>query len=338
MRIAAITGGANVPSRRYRIDALKPHLAACGIDLTEFCPKTTAYPPEAALLRPAWLAAALAERLTYCWRASGFDAVVLQRELISTLPTIEGIIPGPKIFDVDDAIYLYRGGIAARHCARVCDLIVCGNDLLADHFSQWNNKIEVIPTGVDTERLVPLPIEYPHRKPIVGWIGTSANLRFIEPVAHHIAAALARVDGAAFEVVSNSTEGIPRALRPYLQFTRWRPGIENDLLPGWAVGIMPLADDEWARGKCAFKLLQYLAAGIPVVASPVGVNATILNAGSFGYAARSGCEWSESLTYLLTNHEFARNAGRRGREFVEAHYSLGVLANHWANVLTNLLG
>ncbi len=337
MKIAAITGGKNEPSRRFRIHALKPDLEACGIQLDELCPRISKYPPKRKILRPLWFISALAERSTYTWRARGFDAVILQREMISTIPTIERLIPGPKVLDVDDAIYMHRGGVASRNCAHVCELIVCGNDWLADHFSKWHNNIEIIPTGVDVTQLMPLPIGKVGN-PVVGWIGTSGNLRFLEPFAKSIASALSRVDGAVLHIVSDSIDPVPQELRPFVRFTHWRPGIENDVLPGWTVGIMPLPDNDWSRGKCAFKLLQYLAAGIPVVASPVGVNKLILDSGCFGFAANSGNDWADSLVYLMSNRDFCFLSGQKGREFVKEKYSLSTVADSWARILRKNFG
>lgn len=333
LRIAAITGGRNVPSRRFRIDALKPGLELHGISLKELCPKISRYPPTSKILRPFWLAGALSERLTFCWRAQGFDSVILERELVSTLPTIESFLPGHKIFDVDDAIFLKRNGVAARHCAQVCNLIVCGNEWLAERFSLWNKNVEVIPTGVDTDVLKPLARKDLEGPPIVGWIGTSGNLRFLSPFASYIADALVSIKGASIHIVSDSPDQIPKALVPHARFIPWRPGIENSTIPNWTVGIMPLADDDWSRGKCAFKMLQYLAAGIPVVASPVGVNKKVLNSGDFGFAVQSGRDWTDALIHLMANREFSCEAGLAGRRFIEDNYSLREVARRWSVVL-----
>lgn len=333
LRVAAITGGTNVPSRRFRVDALKLDLERHNVFLSEFCPKISRYPPPSKLLRPFWLAGAITERLNLCWRAQGFDSVILQRELISTLPTIESIVPGHKIFDVDDAIFLKRNGIAARHCAHVCNLVVCGNDWLAEHFSAWNDNIEVIPTGVDTRALKPLNTTTLDRPPVIGWIGTSGNLKFLYNFAKDIVNALDAVAGSSLHIVSDSIDAIPKILSPYVRFTPWRPGIEGATIPYWTVGIMPLDDDDWSRGKCAFKLLQYLAAGIPAVASPVGANQKILSSGNFGFAARTGQDWTDALVHLLTNRDYSHQAGLAGRKFVEDKYSVRSVAERWDVVL-----
>lgn len=332
MRLVAITGGQDVPSRRFRIHALVPYLRDVGIQMTELCPRIPRHPPVARSLRGPWLLAALLERATFIGRARGHDAVVLQRELISTLPTFEHLLPGPRILDVDDAIYLRRGGHAARHAARASVGVVCGNSYLADHFSSWCDRVAIIPTGIDTEALRPQESREPGMPPVIGWIGTSANLTHLDAVAASLERVLASVPGSTLHIISDQPDAIPARLMPSVRFTRWRPGIETTELPGWTVGIMPLSDSDWTRGKCSFKLLQYLAAGIPVVASPVGMNCDVLAQADVGHLARSDDDWVDALKELLTDEERAGVMGANGRMLVEQRYGLTRIARQWREV------
>jgi glycosyltransferase involved in cell wall biosynthesis len=275
------------------------------------------------------------ERLTFLVRARGYDAVVLQRELISTLPTLENLIPGPRIFDIDDAVYLRRGGHAARHAARSSFGVVCGNRELARRFSAWASRIAIIPTGVDTTVIRPLPEPPVPGPPVFGWIGTSANLPYLTDIAPSLQRVLEEVPGSEFHVIADRRQAIPEKLRPLARFTRWRPGIEADVLPRWTVGIMPLPDDAWTRGKCSFKLLQYLAAGIPAVASPVGMNGEVLAQDDVGHAAQCQEDWFDALRELLTEPAIARAKGARGRALVERTYSLQQVARQWRATLEN---
>jgi glycosyltransferase involved in cell wall biosynthesis len=118
----------------------------------------------------------------------------------------------------------------------------------------------------------------------------------------------------------------------------WHPGFENDLLPRFTIGIMPLADNEWERGKCSFKMLQYLAAGVPVVVSPVGMNEIVLEAAQVGYAASSIQDWVDALICLLDNIDLASALGANGRKLVEKEYSLKQVAHQWRLALLDLLG
>ena len=337
IRVVAITGGENVPSRRFRINALAPFLAKRNIELAELCPTISRYPPSSHLLRLPWLAAALVERLTFLYRSRGYDAVILQREMISTLPTLERMLPKPRVLDVDDAIYLHRNGRAAEYIARSCSLVVCGNHYLAEKFSQWNSNVVVIPTGVDTDLLHPIVNRDVKELKIIGWIGTSGNYRYLELVEPALRKVLACFPNTRLQIISNQFPTFLEHLGEQLDFRLWKPGIENDLLPRFTIGIMPLTDSEWARGKCAFKMLQYMAAGIPVVATPVGMNAEIFASGSIGLAAQNNKQWVESLSTLLQSSETAESMGANGRQLVEKEYSLKQVAMTWSNVLMNRL-
>lgn len=334
IRVVAITGGVNVPSRRFRIDAIVPFLAENGIKLTELCPTISKYPPPSRLLRLPWVAAALLERITFLFRSRGFDMVILQREMISTLPTLERLLPKPRILDVDDAIYLQRNGWVAEYIARSCELVVCGNHYLAEKFFKWNSNVVVIPTGVDTDQLRPIVNRSIAEEPsIIGWIGTAGNYRYLEMIEPALSKVLACHPNTRLQVVSNQFPAFLEHLGEQLDFRLWRPGIENSLLPKLSIGLMPLEDSEWERGKCAFKMLQYMAAGVPVVVSPVGVNKIILDKAQVGYGALRIQEWVDAMVSLLENRDLAAEIGANGRKLVEEEYSLGSVAGAWAKVL-----
>lgn len=335
--IAAITGGRNVPSRRFRVEAVMPFLTKQNVHVTEYCPVVKSYPPYNLWLRWPWLIAAVTERMTYIFRLKHFDAVILQRELISTLPTIEHLIREKIILDVDDAIFLHRGGRAARHAAVSSVGVVCGNEYLAEHFSRWNQQIAVIPTGVDTQRLKPRLSHEPNGVKRVGWIGTSGNMKYLEPIAECICRAISSVPQAEFHIISDSSAGLPHELNKITHFTKWYPGIECVEVPKWSVGLMPLFDGEWERGKCAFKLLQYLAAGVPAVASPVGMNIEILSNQKAGFLADNCKAWEAAIIDLLTDDIAAYEMGKIGRKLVEDDYSLTVVSAKWREVLDKWL-
>lgn len=336
--IAAITGGKNEPSAIYRFRSIIKALNDQGINLQEICPYFPKYPPKNSIARPFWLAAALLERLTYIYKTSGYDAVILQRELISTLPTIEKLLPGNKILDVDDAIYLYKRGWAAKNVAKASIGVVCGNHVLAENFSKWNKNIEVIPTGVDVEKMKVQSnrLDINERR-IIGWIGTPSNLNYVNDIADSLINVLKENKNSELRIVTSHKDAIPSSLQPYARFVQWYPGIEFEQLPLWSVGIMPLANDEWTQGKCSFKLLQYLSAGIPAIASPVGMNVEVMNKGAAGYLATNNDEWTDVLLAILSDDKTNLMKGVQGRLIVEENYSLTVVAQRWREVLEKWL-
>lgn len=337
-KVAAITGGRTAPSAIYRIRAIRQALGEVGVDLREICPRISKYPPKSNLVRPFWLAGALLERLTFVQRVVGYDAVILQRELISTLPTIEKLLPGNKILDVDDAIYLRRMGLAAKHAARAAIGVVCGNEVLAEKFSNWNQKIEIIPTGVDVLKMQvnSSRLSVGERR-VIGWIGTPGNLAYVNSIAESLITVLEKNRNYELRIVTSDKKSIPSVLSGYANFVQWYPGVEFVELPVWSLGIMPLDDNEWTRGKCSFKLLQYLSAGIPAVASPVGMNVSVMSKGAVGYLARTRDEWVDSMISILSSESLNLAMGLRGREVAEENYSLQVVAKQWRAVLDRWL-
>ena len=336
-RIAAITGGRHVPSRRFRIKAIVPHVRKLGIQLDELCPVVSSYPPSRRILRPAWFAAALTERLTFALRSRGYDAVILQRELISTLATVESLLPGPRIFDVDDAIFLYRGGKAAKRISESSALVVCGNEYLADNFSRWNRNVAIIPTGVDTDRLRPRTGDGERGPLTIGWIGTVSNFPYLEQIKPALATVLKTHRTASFRIVSSEKPGFLTELGDQLEFVRWRPGIEETEIPGFSIGIMPLEDSAWTRGKCAFKMLQYMAAGIPVVASSVGMNNKLLAQADIGIGVSSVDGWADALNQVMSDAGLRQRCGENGRRVAVSGYSLTRIAAMWKQQIDRVL-
>jgi glycosyltransferase involved in cell wall biosynthesis len=337
VRAVAITAGRNVPSRRFRIKALVPNLERRGILLDELCPYFSSYPPIGKVYRLPWFAAAMAERTSYLWRANRYDVVILQRELISTLATLERWLPRPMVFDVDDAIFMHRNGVAARKISSSSSLIVCGNSYLAEEFSRWNNNIAIIPTGVDTDLLRPLLQDAGRDQLRIGWIGTAANFRYLKLISSALEQVLKNNRQAKLQIISNRFPEFLRGLGDQLDFKLWRPGIENELIPYFSVGIMPLLDDAWAKGKCAFKMLQYMAAGVPVVVSPVGVNAELLSIDDIGFGAVAERQWVDSLTDLLDHESQRIQLGDNGRRLAVNKFSLSVVATQWQQQLNRML-
>lgn len=336
LRVTALTQGEHVPSARFRVRQLVPALAAEGIDLRESWSTSGAYPPLGRAARLAWFPRAVGDSARRAWRSRDSDVVLLQRELVSTLPTFEWAAGRPRVVDVDDAIWLFRRGVAARTLAACADLVICGNRFLADWFEQHCRRVEIVPTAVDTRRY-DVPAQRPSRRRI-GWIGTRPGFRYLEQVMPAIGQVLDRHPDAEFCVMSDVDPRPPSLPPERYRFERWHPDREVAALQSFTVGIMPLADGDFERGKCSFKLLTYLAAGVPAVVSPVGMNQDVLARGRVGVAARSLGQWVEALSAMLDDPDRATTMGREGRRVVEAHYSVARVAPRVAAILRDVAG
>ena len=188
-------------------------------------------------------------------------------------------------------------------------------------------RVELIPTVVDTHRYRPRQAR-PNETPVIGWIGTPNTSRYLQPLLPVFKALQARMRVRVVAVGARSEDfaGTPVETLP------WSEETEVESIQQFDIGIMPLPDSPWERGKCGYKLIQCMACGVPVVASPVGVNTVIVNPGKNGLLARDD-EWEEHLTTLLQDPELRRSFGAQGRKDVENWYSLEVQAPRLLNTI-----
>lgn len=238
-------------------------------------------------------------------------------------------------FDFDDALFLRRPRQAGQApnrsrlrrrkfaaTCRACDLVLAGNDFLAAAARPWSRRVEVLPTPVELESYPAAPPADRHGDTVV-WIGLPENLAYLEPLRPVFADLARRVPAFRLRLVCSEFPDWPEIP---LQRVRWSAATEVEQLATAGIGIMPLADDDWARGKCAFKLLQYMAAGLPTVASPVGENAEVVTDGETGFLASDPELWSRRLEDLLASPELRSTLGAAGRERVRRRYDRRVIA------------
>lgn len=332
VRGVAFTQGLGVPSARFRVRQYLPQLERAGIDLLERPARFGAYPPGPGFQRLPWLAATLAERALAALKSNAADVVLFQREMVSTLALTERLCRAPAVLDVDDAIWLtQRAGMIDRLAAR-CRLVLCGNDYIAEHFAPFA-PVRVLPTGVDTHVWVPGERD---AQPTLVWSGSAGGLPYLYEIEPALARVLADHPEARLRVVSN-TPPLFRAIDPSrVEFIPWSPEREVAAVQSAWVGLMPMPDTPWTRGKCSFKMLTYLACAVPAVASPWGMNQQVI-AGGGAFAAVSEGDWVEHLHGLLRDAELARQAGFAGRAQIEAKYASEMLGQTLAAALREVL-
>jgi glycosyltransferase involved in cell wall biosynthesis len=334
--LVGLTQGQNQPSTRFRWSQYVEDLQQGGFQVAELGSQFGAYAPHSKLQRPAWLAASIAENAVRTLRANQYDLRFLQRNMTATLCTWEPSLKKPFVFDVDDAIFLGARGASAYQIAQAASLVICGNSFLANHFEKFA-PVVVLPTAVDTERFVPKKEKNAARFQVIGWSGSSSGFKYLYAIEPAIKGVLSRHPDAILKVVSNQKPIFKSLPQDRVVFEKWTADREVEVLQEFTVGIMPLEDDLWARGKCSFKMLTYMAVGLPVVVTPVGMNVEILSQANCGYGSSSNDEWVDAISNLLSNSTLAEEMGAFGRYIIEKKYARNVIAPQLVQLLRNQL-
>jgi glycosyltransferase involved in cell wall biosynthesis len=171
----------------------------------------------------------------------------------------------------------------------------------------------------------------------IGWIGSAGNLPFLQDIEAPLADFLARHQDARLLVVADRPPQFSTLASQRWDFRPWHEADEVNAISAMDVGLMPLADTEWARGKCSYKMLQYMACGKPVIVSPVGMNAEVLSAAEVGYGAKKDGDWIDALEAIFYNPEHGSELGRNGRLLIERRFSLDVINSQLANLFRQLI-
>ncbi len=338
MRVAAYTGGVMVPSARARVRQYIDPLGKLGIAVHEYPLPWGNILPAQRGLRPLWMAATAAARtaaLTCSWKA---DVTWLSRQFLPAFAPLQALAKRPMILDVDDAVWLNTGGHRAQDLARASDLVVCGNSFLADQFSRWNANVTVIPTAVNTSWYRPRRPRQGVPALVLGWTGTSGNFPFLYSIEGALMRVLQQCSRVKLLVVADKQPQFKRLPESRVKFELWTPRTELAAFADMSIGLMPLADTAWCNGKCSYKMLCYMAAGLPVVVTAAGMNREVLAMGDVGLSAGSEQQWVDALTALLSDADLRQRMGAAGRVVVEERFSLQRLALQYAIVFRSLGG
>lgn len=336
------------PGQRFRIEQWEPHLKPHAIEIV-YSPFAS---PELCALLPRrghvvsktlGVLRAVAGRLRESRRVGEFDLLYVFREGALLGPALAERIAArrgvPVVFDFDDAVwvryvspsnsvlsYLRFPGKTATLC-RLSRHVMAGNHYLEQYARRFNTGVSVVPTTIDTDKYRLRPRRSGSR-PVIGWTGSFSTVQYLRIVKPAVERLRRRYD-FRFVVIGGSgfgAEGVEVEQRP------WRAESEVEDLSDLDIGIMPLPDAEWERGKCGLKLLQYMALGIPAVASPVGANTKIIEHERNGLLVTSESDWEAELARLLADTALASRLGAAGRATVEARYSAQTQAPRVASI------
>lgn len=287
----------------------------------------------------------LAKRIKDVVSARNVDVAFLYREAFPLGPAVldtylEGHVP--VVYDFDDAIFLGDTSDANSIIAKLkmpqkiqriiagATITTVGNAYLASYAKTFSDSVRVLPTTIDVDKYRPPEEPSPGSLVRIGWSGsktTSAHLDTIRPV---LIRALSELP-IELRLIGDPDFRLPDSERVMVK--AWDPRTEIQDISAFDIGLMPLPDDEWSRGKCGLKALQYMALGVPPIVAPVGVNTDIVSNGKNGLVAQSEDEWLTAIEQLVADEPLRRELGAAARETVEQHYS----GQQWAQIFLNTL-
>lgn len=329
------------PSQRFRFEHYLPHLKehSFAYDYQTFISEKDYpffYRKGRYLKKTLIVIKGFAKRFSLLFNAFKYDFIFIQREATPIAPPFFewflGKVLGKKlIYDFDDAIWVPQTSeanplAALIKCnwkvAAICKWswkISVGNRFLSSFAEKYNRNVFIIPTVVDTENMHN-PIAYPgqNRGKTIGWTGTFTNFANLSMIV----SVLQRLDKEERASILVIADRDPEIKNLRYQFQKWNKETEIKDLLQFDIGLMPLLDEEFQKGKCGFKAIQYMALGIPAVVSPVGVNSEIVNDGLNGYWATTEDEWYSKLRELLDNNSKRVKFGKGARKKIVSDYSV----------------
>ena len=342
------------PGQRYRLEQWEPLLRERGVDIT-YAPFECAelndvvYKQGQIAKKLRLVVQALGRRAALLSKLTNYDVIYLHREAALLGPAVfERLIHRsgvPIVFDFDDAIflsykspsngylsYLKFAGKTKTNC-RLAAHVMVGNPYLAEYARQFNQNVSIIPTTIDTDKYKPVNIEDASGPVVIGWTGSHSTVQHLDTLRSALAK-LSQRESIRLRVI-----GTPNYQIEGVEFETimWRSETEVEDLSAVDIGIMPLPDDNWARGKCGAKALQFMAMGIPTVCSPVGVNTDIIQDNENGLIANSEDEWIEKLSLLIRSRELRARLGKAGRQTIEQRFSAAVQAPRVHEVLESVV-
>ena len=333
MKVLFLLKSLKTPSSRIRILDIMPELEKLGIR----CDYET-FPRN------------IIKRYVLFRKCEKYDAVVFQKKLLNS---IEFAILRKHsrflVFDYDDAIYYknaspsqemkdYLSSTSERRFRRIiekCDLVVAANRVLASKAGETtpDSKIRIIPSPVKIDEILSRSDTEIRGIPVIGWIGMKGNLTFIEYISDALRE-LRKKQDFVLKIISDNSIEIPGIK---IEFVKWSLDAQNRKIRSFDIGIMPLSADPYSEGKAAYKLIQYLAAGVPSVCSPVGMNLDFCRNDEYAISAEKSEDFAEKILLLVKNCKIRAILSESGKKLVRERFDIGVVAKSYAEALKDNL-
>jgi glycosyltransferase involved in cell wall biosynthesis len=341
------------PSQRYRfeqyISFLEKNNFQCTLSYFISEKDDKIFYTEGNTFRKFWiLVKAILHRIKDTFSYNRYDIVFVQREAIMIGSSFfEKRIKRSRakyIFDFDDSIWLMDTSDGNKKYEwlknpektvrniRYADMVFAGNAYLASYARRCNNHIKIIPTTIDTDFHKPLSKK--SDKIIIGWIGSHTTIKHFEYALEFLTVIKNKYPKIEIRVVGDE-DYVNENLN--IKGIAWSSATEVEMINSFSIGIMPLPNDEWAKGKCGLKGLSYMACEVPAIMSPVGVNTEIIEQGKNGFLASTTDEWIDVLSQLIDNDELRRNIGKAGRQTVLEKYSVLSQQQNYLNAFKELI-
>lgn len=328
------------PSQRFRFEQYMDRLENEGyqVEMFPFLDEKTwklLYAEGKTLQKAIGILKSFLRRWGLVFRLKKADYVFVHREVAHIGPPIfewlmAKVLRIKYIYDFDDATWLpnysetnarfnrLKAYWKVKYCIKWAHKVTAGNDYLANYAKKFNQNVEVVPTTIDLENHHTEKTDQNRKPLVIGWTGSHTTMRYLDFIVPIIEQLEQKFD-FEFHVISNEA---PQYKLKSLKFIKWNKTSEIKDLARLHIGIMPLEEDIWSKGKCGFKALQYMALKIPTVASPVGVNSTIITDEENGFLCTTPEEWEKVLTQLLQNQSLRQTIGEKGFKTIEDRYSV----------------
>lgn len=328
MKVLFLCQDMDMPSSRIRVSNLIPELQKVGIHA-----EVRAYPK------------GIADKMRLWRELRTFDIIYLQKKLPSPFEVkLLRSYSRQLIFDFDDAIYYSDDSHASfesrsrqmkfRSIVQAADLVIAGNRLLADYAGRLNNKVFVLPSSVETRGIPVKSHAGGNRDIVIGWVGGKGNLRHLT-ILTDVFQKLAHRNTIRVKVICSETIRIPGL---QVDFVPWSLETQDKEIALFDIGVMPLPANKWTEGKCAYKALQYMAAGVPPIVSDVGINREVVENGKEGLVVSCPEGFHDAIQSLLDDEKQRMELGCNARRKAETYYSVEVVGRTLADLLLRIPG
>ena len=331
------------PSQRFRFEQYLPFLEENGFDITvkpfiDYQLWDLLYKPGLFVQKTIGMLKSTCNRFALLFNVRKYDFIFMHREAMQFGPPVvefilTKVLRKKVLYDYDDAIWLKNHSDSnallsfTKWYSKVNSIcgwvhtVQCGNQYLADFAKRYNQNVHIVPTTIDTVGMHNKTIDYSRERLAIGWTGSHSTMHYLDMI-YPVLLRLEEKYEFDFLVISDRK---PSFELKSLVYCKWDKINEVDDLCKIDIGVMPLRNNEWSEGKCAFKGLQYMSLGVPTVMSPVGVNKSLIQDKENGYLVDTEEEWYDILAYLLENKEARMRVGAKGDETVEKYYSVEAL-------------